>query len=437
MELISVYETSLYYCCLLLIARSIFECTANKRRLFSSFVLLVPLVFLALTNNTDLYNISYVVFLFIQFILIKLIYADIKLKHIVFSYLLLYCTNASIIIVLSVLIPAYPLYTDAITHTVTTILVVIICSTGMREKVRQVINWTPTYVLAITSLSLLSVMIVSVLIIGSSIVTHKDIWNNYINIALIVLQFSTYVILSGLLLSAISNSQLKNLTANYEQQIRTQAEHYKTLAAANFETRRFKHDFKNISIGIEKLLADGNYDQALNYLRTYNHDLNAPGAFCPAFDTGNGIADALLTDKQEKASACNTIIVFHGAIPMELLSPTDLCVVLGNSLDNAIEACQKLPSETVKTISLDCTCNSGFLFLSVSNPVDHKVVIRDNYVATTKENKTLHGFGLYSLHSVVKKYNGNIRLASTDTSFTINIDLCMISSQTTENSLPL
>ena len=61
------------------------------------------------------------------------------------------------------------------------------------------------------------------------------------NIALIVLQFSTFLILSGLMLSAISNNQLKSLTANYEQQILAQSEHYSNLAAANFETRRFKH----------------------------------------------------------------------------------------------------------------------------------------------------------------------------------------------------
>lgn len=65
------------------------------------------------------------------------------------------------------------------------------------------------------------------------------------------------------------------------------------------------------------------------------------------------------------------------------------------------------------------------MFLTITNPVSEKVNISNNYIATTKENKTLHGFGLYSLHSVVKKYDGKIELESTDTTFTANIDLCL------------
>ena len=147
----------------------------------------------------------------------------------------------------------------------------------------------------------------------------------------------------------------------------------------------------------------------------------------PIFDTGNGIADALLTDKQEKAVLQNTQIAFQGAIPPEALSPTDLCVILGNSLDNALEACQKLPDRDDKTISVTSNCRGGFLFISITNPIAEKVTVRDNHIATTKENKTLHGFGLYSLHSIVKKYDGDVQLASTDKTFTISIDLCVMS----------
>ena len=151
---------------------------------------------------------------------------------------------------------------------------------------------------------------------------------------------------------------------------------------------------------------------------------NANG-FSIMYDTGNGIADALLSDKQQKALACNCNIVFQGAIPLNHLMPTDICVILGNTLDNAIEACEKCKTTEPLTITVTCNCNSGFMFLSITNPISEKVKINNNHIATTKENKTLHGFGLYSLHSVVKKYEGNIELKSTDTTFTANIDLCL------------
>lgn len=132
-------------------------------------------------------------------------------------------------------------------------------------------------------------------------------------------------------------------------------------------------------------------------------------------------------EKQRRAASCNAQIKFQGTIPSNFLSPTDLCVILGNTLDNAIEACEKLQSEDKTIISVICNCNSGFLFLTITNPISEKVVISNNHIATTKEDKTLHGFGLYSLSSVVKKYHGDMELKATDSQFTAEINLPLVS----------
>ena len=257
------------------------------------------------------------------------------------------------------------------------------------------------------------------------VVTFIGISCSFISLCLsfIILQHNLFFL--GFIIS-ISNTRLKTLTADYEQQIHAQAEHYKNLAEANYEVRRFRHDFKNIRIAIENLLERGEYDEALELIRQCNDTLEHPGGFHPAFDTGNGIADALLTDKQEKATDQNTQIRFQGVIPQDSLSPTDLCVILGNSLDNALDACRKLPPQDSKVVSVFSKCSSGFLFLSITNPIAEKVLIRNNHIATTKANKTLHGFGLYSLNSIVKKYDGELQLSATDDSFTVNIDLCVM-----------
>lgn len=54
-----------------------------------------------------------------------------------------------------------------------------------------------------------------------------------------------------------------------------------------------------------------------------------------------------------------------------------------------------------------------------TNPVKNKVFIRNNHVESTKEDSTLHGFGLYSLKNIVKKYSGSLKISSTDNLFTI------------------
>ena len=436
MLLLSVYETVLYYCCLLFISHYILGYKPKLIYLCCSFILFIPLFLIALSGNNMLHNMAFTIFECAKFLLLRLIFKRISIGKLIYAYMLIFSINTVLTSITVPIFPTYYLCFDFSINTITFIICVSLCLTKARFWIQQIIEWTPKYISLIILLILIFSSVVAALIMGFDTYLHFSVWNHITQIFLSLMLVVICIVIPIVIFTAVSNNNLKTLTNNYEQQIRAQAEHYKALAAANFETRRFKHDFKNISIGIEKMLADGNYDQALNCLRAYNHALNAPGTFCPAFDTGNGIADALLSDKQVTATACNTVIVFQGAFPQDLLSPTDLCVILGNSLDNVIEACQKLSHAKTKTISISCTCNSGFLFLSVSNPVDQKVTIRDNYVVTTKENKTLHGFGLYSLHSVVKKYDGEVRLSSTDTVFTLNIDLCMVPAQKHENSLP-
>lgn len=436
MELFTVYETFLYYCCLLFISRNIFDLSPNKACLVSSFLMFIPLTIVAATGTNHMFNAVYTGFIILQFPIIKLIFKRCQMCLIVYSYIVLYCINA---IIISLFVPSIApehIHIDLIVNTATSIVCILLCLTKVKYAIQQIFLWVPKYLLIMSSLVLVSVAFISALFLGAPNSQYQDVWNALSRKGLTILLLVTCFILPLLMLLSISSNRLKVLTTNYEQQIQAQAEHYKNLAAANFETRRFKHDFKNMSIAIEKLLADGRHEQALALLQKYNNTLNSPSDFHPAFDTGNGIADALLTDKSEKASAFNAEITFNGAIPQEALSPTDLCVILGNTLDNAIEACQKLDPKMNKTIFINCNCSSGFLFLSITNPVSEKVIIHDNHVATTKENKTLHGFGLYSLHSVVKRYDGEVRLSSTDDCFTVDIDMCVTTPLKHESCLP-
>ena len=225
-----------------------------------------------------------------------------------------------------------------------------------------------------------------------------------------------------LVYNAVSNTRLKATTVDYERQIRVQAEHYKALANANYEMRRFRHDFANIRVAVEQLVARGDQEEAICVLRECSAVMDSH-AGRTTFDTGNGIADALLADKQERAAACNARVCFQGALPAQGIDPVDVCVLLGNTLDNAIEACEKMPKDDEKIISVSSDCNSGLLFMTVANPISGKVAVRNGQIATTKDNKTLHGFGLYSLRTVVKKYDGEVKLLSEEDTFTAEISL--------------
>ncbi len=433
MELIMIYHSVLYYISLLLIARYILGCKPRTWVLYCSFLIFLPLALFVTLGNHALLSISYITIQVLQFPLIKLAFQKVKLRYIVFSYVTLYCLNMILVSIAVAIAPAYYLLFDYLVNAVTAALCVSFCFSKIRQTVRQIIEWTPKYVLMICGLLLVSATVISVFTSGTELYPDHDILFRATQIIVSVLLLGICIVLPVIILISVSNSQLRSLTANYEQQICTQAEHYQNLAAANYEVRRFRHDFRNISIAIKKLLADGEADAALALLQECSQSLEPSHL---SFDTGNGIADALLIEKQAKAATCNTSICFRGMIPANGLSPTDLCVILGNTLDNAIEACQKLSTEEQKTITVTGNCNSGFLFLTVRNPVAQNVTIHNNQIVTTKENKTLHGFGLYSLHSVVKRYGGEVKLSSTDDCFTVDIDLCVTNPQKHESCLP-
>lgn len=430
MLLLSVCETFLYYCCLLVVCRFILNCRPKKFYLYGSFIVFVPLVLIAISGNNTLHNIAYIAFGICQFLLVKIIFRNSRLRYIVFAYVLIFSINSVLISLFVLICPNNDALVDLVVNSITTGICILVCRTKVRAKIQQILEWTPRYVLRLSSVVLFLVSIIAALIIANEEYVYFNVWNSTTKLVTIILLVGICIVFPTLILNSISNNRLKSLTTNYEQQIEAQAKYYKELASANYESRRFKHDFNNMRIAIERLLAEGKNGQALQLLQECGNSLTNPVGFYSAFDTGNGIADALLTDKQQKANLCNAVIHFQGALPQDSLLPTDLCVILGNTLDNAIEACQKLPTEAEKAISITCNCNSGFLFLTVCNPIAEKVTVQNDYVATTKEDKTLHGFGLYSLHSVVKKYNGELHLTSTEDTFTVSMDLCIRTLQT-------
>lgn len=352
MDFITIYHLVLYYICLLLIAQHILDCKPRTWMLYSSFLVFLLLALLTTLADHTLFSISYVSVQVLQFVLIKLAFKKAKIRQLLFSYIVLNCLNMILVSIAVAIVPAYHLLFDYLISTVTATFCLLFCFSKIRHTVRQIIEWTPKYVLMICGLLLVSATVISVFISGTELYPDHDILFRATQIIVSVLLLGICIVLPVIILISVSNSQLRSLTANYEQQIHTQAEHYQNLAAANYEVRRFRHDFRNISIAIMELLTEGKSDAALELLQECNQSVEPSTQSYPSFDTGNGIADALFIEKQAKATAFNTSICFQGMIPANGLSPTDLCVILGNTLDNAIEACQKLSTEEPKTITV-------------------------------------------------------------------------------------
>lgn len=429
MDYLFILETALYYCTLLLFAGYILDRRPRKPLLVLSFLLFVPMLISTQAGN-DLYIVSNFLFILLQFPILRAIFPGTKLKYLIFFFLFMNCVNVMLIsIVINSLginaIGSTGILVDFAFNLLTAAVWCVICLTGLRHKLRQILLYTPRHVLFVSCLLFVAMIIVDVSAFGHEATKHPGAWQRFQTVGVGLLKLAVCVAFPVFIMVSASNSRLTHLAASYEQQLRAQAEHYQALAQANWEIRRFRHDFKNTRFAMETLLSDGDTAQALALLREWGDILNAPNRSMTLFDTGNGIADALLTDKQQRASQHHTVIRFQGAIPSNTLAPTDLCVLLGNTVDNALEACRKLPAGAERTVSVTCNCNSGFLFLSVQNPTAQPVTVRNNRIETTKEDKNLHGFGLLSLESVVNKYQGTLRLLPEENSFSANITVCL------------
>jgi hypothetical protein len=221
-----------------------------------------------------------------------------------------------------------------------------------------------------------------------------------------------------LIVNSSFRTYYQSLSANMEKQICAQVKHYELLTEMNKDVQKFKHDFENLKIGLKKHLADKDTEGALNYL----DECHSADSDAVCFETGNRVADALLSEKSKTAKLFNTCITFSGVLP-PALSSADVCVILGNALDNAIEACSKIAAEESKTIEITSNIESRILYIYIRNPVAGKVKISDNHIETTKHNKKQHGIGLSSIRRAAAKYDGSVILSADSHIFTIKIVL--------------
>ena len=230
-----------------------------------------------------------------------------------------------------------------------------------------------------------------------------------------ILSLLLVLCVSVLILSLTVNVAYKGyygaLNKFLENQVELQLRHYEKLEKINIKIRRFRHDYTNHMNCLGAMLKAERYAEAADYIGSIAGRFPS-GEFL--FKTGNYIADAILTDKQETSEKDNIKIIFDGCIT-DKINNTDLCIILSNALDNAIEACEKINGE--KEISVYGNFQQGYFVLIIKNPSENILAINNASPVTSKDDKVYHGFGLSNIRFVVDKYNGTMRISSENNFF--------------------
>lgn len=193
--------------------------------------------------------------------------------------------------------------------------------------------------------------------------------------------------------------------------------HYQEIETMYTKMRGWRHNYRN-HIQVMKALAEkGDIEAIKDYLNKLDEDLTTIDL---VVKTGNTMADAILNSKISLAKSKGIKVKVDAHIPIKLkMSELDLCVILGNLFDNAIEANLPLP-EDERLIRVYMDMKNTQLYISFTNFTDSgKLAKEANLFKTTKGDG--HGFGLVSIDSIIEKLDGYISRNSEDGAFTTEI----------------
>ena len=196
----------------------------------------------------------------------------------------------------------------------------------------------------------------------------------------------------------------KDIELNVAQGIiAKQSEQYTQLLESNKEIKAIRHDYNNITTGLISEIEKGNYDVALDELYKLKRSFNES----TLLSNNIGIVHLLVNQKKALASESDITIDFeyHDLCKIKI-SDIDLAIILGNALDNAIEASRLLPLGIERKIYLNIKMHNNNISVLIKNNVVENVDV--NNLTTTKKSKSMHGFGIESMRQLVEKHRGEL-----------------------------
>ena len=202
--------------------------------------------------------------------------------------------------------------------------------------------------------------------------------------------------------------------AALEQIMERENENYRALADSYEGIRGIKHDLKNQLSVLNDLIKRGKYDEAKEYMSGLYSDVEKVTSVC---FTDNPALDSIINLKGDHARSLGITYLTKIKVGQISADMVGLCSIMGNAIDNAIEACERFEGDE-KHIMVSLAQTDGKLIIDVENtsqPVDVE------NLTTSKENKIIHGIGLQSIRRTVERMGGYMSLGYSDGCFSVKI----------------
>ena len=245
----------------------------------------------------------------------------------------------------------------------------------------------------------------------------KNVFGKPLRTFLVV--FSIFICsICAMLCFDLVSSMKETLGGSSLELITSQTKFFESTAKADKEIRAMKHDMRN-NIQVLMLLQEkGEYDKMREYLEEMGENLVSTDVRA---NTGDMIADAIISDKIAEAKSKNIKLKNLGKIDGVKITPVDMCKMLANLLDNAIEAASAHElsdmEDSLRVIELQFKKTDNFFMISVTNPCLMAPQTKDGKIATSKFDSKNHGFEIHNIESAAANYGGEYNVSFEEKAF--------------------
>lgn len=256
-------------------------------------------------------------------------------------------------------------------------------------------------------LSVFAISFFSLILIRLSMININTDANSLVyNVALLLAAEIGIVVLNSICLYmtvALSEGNrsaeaLKSKTQQYEHSI----QYAETIRSQYDEMRSMRHDIKQHFAVIRQLQLDGKIDEAVRYIDSCVESVAGHEMF---IDVGNVFINAILNSKLSIAKSKGIEVMCRAGNDVSGINAYDLCNLLGNMLDNAIEGSQNVSDGKFIEVTIE---SDDFKYnICVSNSIAESVLAANKDLKTSKSDGKTHGLGIKTICSLARKYNGN------------------------------
>ncbi|MBY0753918.1 GHKL domain-containing protein [Clostridium sardiniense] len=260
-----------------------------------------------------------------------------------------------------------------------------------------------------------NISLIIIYMINLKLLNHDYYVENFSEINIFLFLFSIVGVFTSYLMISYSEyrfklREMKEEKLLLDQIIKEQANYHTELEKHYNDVVKIKHDMNNHNNIISALIKKNEYKKLEDYIRNIDKVFNKINNDILLCD--NKIIDAICVSKKAICKKKNINIYFDIEIRNDIsVDDLDLCIIYGNLLDNAIEACERIKDDSIKkVIKIESRILNDFFMIKVENSNSENVVIKNNKFITLKHDKKFHGIGLDNVRRSIKKYNGELIL---------------------------